>query len=100
MRSSGHATNDRCRRTSDRYATGHVHDAHAVAGASMSLAMRGSVMGMAWPTMTMVHVTTPAVTVSPMMHVATTAMTVTTAMTSAAMLCEGLRWQHQCSENS
>ena len=50
--------------------------------------------------MTMVHVTTSAVTVSPMMHMATTAMTVTTAMTSAAMLGEGLRWQHERSENS
>jgi Spy/CpxP family protein refolding chaperone len=57
-------------------------------------------MGMAWPTMTMVHVTTPAVNVSPMMHMATTAMTVTAPMTPAAMLGEGLRWQHECSENS
>jgi len=62
----------------------------SMAGATMTLAMRGSVMGMAWPTMTTMHVTTPAMTVSASMHMATTAMT----MTSGAMLCEGIRWQH------
>ena len=55
-----------------------------VARMTMTLAMRRSVMGMAWPTMTTMHVTTPAMTVSASMHMATTTMT------SAAMLCEGL----------
>jgi hypothetical protein len=36
------------------------------------------------------RVTTPAMTVSPRMHMATPTVT----MTSAAMLCEGVRWQH------
>jgi hypothetical protein len=59
----------------------------------MTVAMRGSVMGTAWPTMTTMHVTTAAMPMSPNMQMATTAVSVPPTTMATAVFAEGLGGQ-------